>query len=343
MPQETNRAVLLVKRPYGLSNADCFALTEAERPTPVDGQVLVKLLYLSVDPYMRGRMSEAAHGMTPFALNQPMAGGAIGEVVESRVPEFAKGDKISGPLPWADYAVADGKAMRKVNTFGAPLSTALGVLGMPGLTAYFGLLDVGQPKEGETVVVSGAAGAVGTVVGQIAKIKGCRAVGIAGSDQKTAYIVGKLDFDEGINYHTAPDLSAAIAAACPDGVDVYFDNVGGWISDAVLQHVNEKARVPVCGQISQYNLEEPEEGPRIGPIILTRHVKMQGFTQREYTDRFGEALPQLGAWIKEGKLHYAETIVEGLENAPKAFIGLFSGNNIGKMVVKVSSEAMKPE
>jgi hypothetical protein len=243
---------------------------------------------------------------------------------------------VVGNLGWQDYSIAGENEVRKINPDIASVSTALGVLGMTGLTAYFGLLDIGQPKQGETVVVSGAAGAVGTIVGQIAKIHGCRVVGIAGSDKKTKYLIDELGFDAAINYRTSPDLKGVLEKACPNGVDIYFDNVGGDISDAVLSLINNGARIPLCGQISLYNDNRVPIGPRLQPQLLTHSALMKGFLVRNYTARFDEGTRELAKWLREKKLKYTENIVEGLENSPKAFIGLFAGENLGKQLVKVS-------
>jgi len=272
----------------------------------------------------------------PFQLNEVLNGGVVGEVVESKSDTYAKGDVVVGNLGWQDYSIAGEKEIRKVDADLAPVSTALGVLGMPGLTAYFGLLDIGQPKPEETVVVSGAAGAVGTIVGQIAKIQGCRVVGVAGSDKKTSYLIEKLGFDAAINYRTHPDLKNAVQEACPKGVDIYFDNVGGDISDAVLSSINNNARIPLCGQISLYNEKDIPMGPRIQPQLLAHTALMQGFLVRNYADRFEDGLRQLAQWLRDKRLKYAEDVIEGLENTPKAFIGLFAGENLGKQLVKVS-------
>jgi NADPH-dependent curcumin reductase CurA len=272
----------------------------------------------------------------PFQLNEVLNGGVVGEVVESKSNSYAKGDVVVGNLGWQDYSIAGEKEVRKIEADLAPVSTALGVLGMPGLTAYFGLLDIGQPKPEETVVVSGAAGAVGTIVGQIAKIQGCRVVGVAGSDKKTSYLIEKLGFDAAINYRTHPDLKNAVQEACPNGVDIYFDNVGGDISDAVLSSINNNARIPLCGQISLYNEKDIPMGPRIQPQLLAHTALMQGFLVRNYADRFEDGLRQLAQWLRDKRLKYAEDVIEGLENTPKAFIGLFAGENLGKQLVKVS-------
>ncbi|MCA1636628.1 MAG: NADP-dependent oxidoreductase [Acidobacteria bacterium] len=335
-----NKTILLASRPQGMPTPDNFKLVEAEMPRPQEGEVLIRTLYLSVDPYMRGRMNDRKSYVPPFALNEPITGGVVAEVVESRSDAFAAGDIVTGLLPWQLYTAAKGDhaevtSVRKVDPRLAPVSTALGILGMPGLTAYFGLLDIGQPAPGETVVVSGAAGAVGTLVCQIAKIKGSRVVGIAGSDEKNQYLTDELGVEAAVNYKTSIDLRSALKDACPGGVDVYFDNVGGEVSDAVLTLINNRARIVICGQISLYNLEQPDTGPRVQPSLLVKSALMQGFIVSDYAARFGEAFGQLGRWVAEGKLKYAESIVEGFENAPQAFLGLFAGENLGKQLVKV--------
>jgi NADPH-dependent curcumin reductase CurA len=335
---ETHRQILLAARPVGAPRERDFRLVESPVPTPGPGEILVRAVYLSVDPYMRGRMSAAKSYVPPVAIGDVMEGGVVGEVVRSAHPKFAVGDVVEGRLGWQEYAISNGKGVRKIDPTVAPISTALGVLGMPGLTAYFGLLEVGQPKAGETVVVSAAAGAVGSVVGQIAKIRGCRAVGLAGSAPKVDYLVRELGYDAGINYRTAGDLDAAIAAACPNGVDVYFDNVGGRITDAVSRHVNLFARIAVCGLISQYNLAEPELAPRNERFVLVNRVRIQGFLVFDFAARYREGLAQLTMWLQEGRLAYREDVVDGLERAPEALIGLLEGRNFGKMLVRVSPE-----
>lgn len=308
-------------------------------PQPTNGQVLIRTRYISVDPYMRGRMNDRKSYVPPFQLNEALIGGVIGEVVESKSNSFSPGDLVIGNLGWQDYSIAGEKEVRMIDPLAAPGSTSLGVLGMPGLTAYFGLLDIGRPHSGETVVVSGAAGAVGSIVGQIAKMHDCRVVGIAGSDKKTRYLVDELGFDAAINYRTSPDLKLALKDACPAGVDVYFDNVGGDISDAVLSMINNGARIPVCGQISLYNENIIPMGPRVQPLLLTHRALMRGFLVRDYADRFEEGTRELARLLKEKKLKYAEDVIEGLENAPQAFIGLFRGKNLGKQIVKVVDPA----
>lgn len=336
MAQQLNRQIILAKRPIGLPDESCFKLNTSEIPQPKDGQVLVRTRFLSVDPYMRGRMNDRRSYVAPYQINEILTGGVVGEVVETKSSKFIKGDFVVSTLGWQDYSIADEKELRKINPAIAPVSTALGVLGMTGLTAYFGFLDIGQPKPGETVVVSGAAGAVGTIVGQIAKLYGCRVVGITGSDKKKSYLTSKLGFDEAINYKTVPHLRRALKEACPKGVDIYFDNVGGSISDAVISLINHHARIALCGQISLYNETILPTGPRLEPRLLTFSALMKGFIIHNYEDRFDEGLQQLTAWLIEKKIKYAETIIDGLENAPKAFLGLFDGENLGKQLVKVS-------
>ncbi|PWK14494.1 NADP-dependent oxidoreductase [Tumebacillus permanentifrigoris] len=336
MTVKKNRQFRLVSRPVGMPSNENFTLQEVDLPELQDGQVLVRALYISVDPYMRGRMSDAKSYIEPFPLDEVLVGGGVGEIVESKNERWQAGDVVVGQLGWQDYTVSNGRGLLKLDPSLAPVTTALGVTGMPGWTAYFGLLDIGQPKEGETVVVSGAAGAVGTIVGQIAKLKGCRVVGIAGDDAKCQYLLNELGFDATINYKTTDDLRAALKRACPDGVDVYFDNVGGEITDAVMSRINFQARIAICGQISQYNLEEPELGPRVFTQLLKNSALAKGFIVSDYAPRHKEAMLQLGQWVAEGKIKYAENIVDGLENSVEAFLGLFRGENIGKQLVKVS-------
>jgi NADPH-dependent curcumin reductase len=330
-----HRQVRLAARPVGYPKETDFRLVESPVPEPGTGEFLVRVIYLSLDPYMRGRMSDARSYVPPVTLGDVMEGGTVGEVVRSNHPGYAVGDIVEGRLGWQEYAVSAGKGVRKLDPTVAPISTALGVLGMPGLTAYFGLLEVGQPKPGETVVVSAASGAVGGLVGQIAKLKGCRAVGLAGSDAKVDYITRELGFDAGINYRMAPDLDAALHAACPGGIDVYFDNVGGRITEAVSRHVNPFARFAICGLISQYNLTEPELAPRNERFVLVNRVRIQGFIVFDFAARYRDGLAQLTDWVRQGKLKYREHFVDGLERAPAALIGLLQGKNFGKMVVRV--------
>lgn len=333
-----NRQVLFAKRPQGMPDESTFQFVETDVPELKDGEVLVRTLYLSVDPYMRGRMNAAKSYAPPFEVGKPLKGGIIGKVVQSKDPNFLEGDYVSARLDWADYSVVNGKRLHKIDPNLSPITAALHVAGMPGLTAYFGLIDIGKPKAGETVVVSGAAGAVGSVAGQIAKLKGCRVVGIAGSDEKLAYLKNELGFDEAINYKTTANLRDALENACPNGIDIYFDNVGGKVTDAAAFLLNFHARFVLCGQIAHYNDAKVEMGPRFLPYFLTRSVLLKGFIVSDYEDRIEEGCQQLAAWLKEGKLKYKETIVEGLEHAPDAFLGLFRGENIGKMLVKVARD-----
>jgi NADPH:quinone reductase len=341
-----NKQIRLASRPAGMPTIDNFRFVDAEVPQPKDGEVLVRTLYISVDPYLRGRMREGRSYIPPFAVDQVIESGAVGEVVESRSPKFQTGDIVTGMFGWRLYNVVRADGLMKVAP-GVPVTTALGVLGIPGLTAYFGLFDIGQPKGGETVVVSGAAGAVGMTVCQIAKIKGCRTVGIAGSDEKNRYLTEELGVDATVNYKTVqqPDrergpgfaggMLQALKEACPKGVDIYFDNVGGEVSDAVMPLINHGARIILSGQISIYNLDKPDVGPRPQPYLLVNSAVMKGFIVTDYRARFAEGVAQLAQWLAEGKLKYAETVVEGFENTPQAFIGLFTGENLGKQIVKV--------
>jgi len=333
----TNKQITLAVRPVGFPKESDFRLVEAPVPTPGPGQFLVQSLYLSVDPYMRGRMNAAKSYAPPVELGGVMVGGVVGQVVESRHSRFAAGEIVEGYFGWQQYALSDGAGVRKVDPSLAPISTALGVLGMPGLTAYFALLEIGKPQPGETVVVSGAAGAVGSLVGQIAKIQGCHVVGIAGTDEKARYVVEELGFDSAFNYKSARNYRAKLKTLCPQGIDVYFDNVGGAITDAVIPLLNVRARLVICGQISQYNLERPEMGPRWLWALIVKQARAEGFLVFQFADRFEEGIRQMAQWLKEGKLKYRENIIEGLENAPRAFIGMLKGENIGKQLVKVAT------
>ncbi|RPD51581.1 NADP-dependent oxidoreductase [Paracnuella aquatica] len=330
----TTEQIVLASRPKGLPVGTDFRMTQVELPEIKAGELLLKGLYYSVDPYMRGRMNDAKSYAPPFEIDKPIYGGVVAKVMESKSDQYKAGDLVVGNFPWQKDFIATEKEARKIDATLAPPSYYLGVLGMTGLTAYFGLMHIGKPKAGETVVVSGAAGAVGIVVGQIAKIQGCRVVGIAGSDEKTKLLTTEFGFDAAINYKTASDMNKAIAAACPNGVDVYFDNVGGEISDAVIKNINFHARIPLCGQISLYNATEAPMGPRIQPILLTRSVLMQGFIVGNFQEQFPEGMQHLAQWIRKGKLKTTETIEHGFENLPNALLGLFKGENTGKMIVE---------
>jgi hypothetical protein len=336
MPMSQNRQVLLKQRPVGAPKTSDFELVSAPMPAPGPGEVFSRILYLSLDPYMRGRMNEGRSYATPVGIGQVMVGGTVGQVVESKHPGFAPGDFVVGYDGWQAYAVSNGAMLRKLDPKQAPISTALGVLGMPGMTAYVGLLDIGRPRAGETVVVSAASGAVGSAVGQIAKIMGCRAVGLAGSDRKCDHVVSELGFDTCINYKTQ-DVFEALRAACPTGIDVYFDNVGGPTLAAVLRLINRNARIPLCGLISQYNATELPAGPNLAPLLINRAM-IKGFIVSDHMDRLGDFLRDCTRWVQEGRLKYREDLVEGLESAPAALIGLLEGQNFGKLLVRVAED-----
>ena len=333
-----NRQILLDRRPSGYPTDDDFRIVETPLPVPGEGEVLVRTVYLSVDPYMRGRMNDVPSYAPPVGLGEVMVGEVVGRVVESRNDRFAPGDYLSGMFGWQEYAVSDGRGVRKLDPNVAPVTTALHTLGMPGVTAYFGVTDVCNVRSGETLVVSGAAGAVGTVAGQIGKVKGCRVVGIAGSDEKVDYLVGDLGYDAAVNYKKEENLREALAQCCPQGIDNYFDNVGGPVTDAVFPLLNVGATVAVCGQISVYNAEKGPVGPRLLWHLIVKRATVRGFLVMDYADRFREAISELTTWYSAGKLKYRERITEGLENAPRAFLEMMQGANIGKQLVRVSSE-----
>lgn len=336
---ETNRRIVLASRPVGAPTADNFRLESTAVPVPEEGQVLLQTRFLSLDPYMRSRMNAAKSYAARVEVDDVMVGGTVSQVVASRNPTFAEGDLVTAFAGWQDYAISDGSDLMKVDPRITPSSYALGVLGMPGLTAYVGLLDIGEPQPGDTVVLAASTGAVGSVVGQIAKLKGCRVVGIAGAREKCEYAVKELGYDACIS-HYDDDLAAQLAAACPDGIDVYFENVGGSSWQAVVPLLNNFARVPICGLIAHYNQTELPPGPdrtsMLQAIILQRSLKLQGFIVSNYRDRFPAFVEDMSGWLAEGKIKYREDVVEGLENAPAAFLGLFSGQNFGKLVVQVS-------
>ena len=332
---KTHRRVVLVRRPLGEPAESDFRVEEAPVPEPKHGEVLVKVLFLSLDPYQRGRLRDAASYAAAVGIGEVITGGTVGEVVASHNPNFKVGDIVEDRLGWQEYAIAGGPNLRTVDPAIAPISTANGVLGMPGMTAYFGLLEVGQPKPGETVVVSAASGAVGQVVGQIGKIMGCRVVGIAGGAKKCAFVTDELGFDACLDYKAEKDLDAALLAACPNGIDVYFDNVGGEISDAVLRNINFFGRVALCGSISQYNATSPPMGPRLLGTFVGKRVTLRGFIVFDFVERYPTAMRQMSEWIRAGKIKYREDIVEGIDKAPRAFIGMLRGENFGKMLVKM--------
>ena len=338
----TNRRIVLNSRPRGAPTAADFRLEEVPLEPLAAGQLLLRTLYLSLDPYMRGRMSDGPSYAAPVALNDVMVGGTVSRVEASQHPDFKVGDLVLGQSGWQSHTLSDGTGLNKLDAAMAQPSLALGVLGMPGFTAYMGLLDIGQPKAGDTVVVAAASGAVGSVVGQIAKLKGCRVVGIAGGAKKCAYVVDELGFDACID-HRAPDFAKQLAAACDKGIDVYYENVGGAVFDAVLPLLNTGARIPVCGLIAHYNDTALPAGPdRLGVLlrtILTKRMKMQGFIIfDDYGHRYGEFFQQMSEWLAAGKIKFREDMVEGLENAPAAFMGMLEGKNFGKLVVRVAQD-----
>lgn len=333
---ETTRRWTLAKRPTGVPDAETFELDEVPIPDPEPGEALVRTLYLSVDPYMRNRMNAGESYAEPWEVGDPLEGGIVGEVVESNGAGLTTGDVVVGALQWAEYATAPGSALSRVETGDAPVSTALGVLGMPGRTAYFGTREVSAVQAGDTFVVTGAAGAVGSTAGQIAAFSGARVIGFAGSDKKVSVVEDEFGFDACINYQATDDYQAALAGAAPDGVDVYFDNVGGPITDAVFTQLNVDARVAVCGQISLYNTESTPTGPRKLPGLIETRATVQGFLVSDFVPRFEAATRQLREWVFAGDLAYRETVMEGLANAPDAFVGLFEGENVGKQLVQVT-------
>jgi NADPH-dependent curcumin reductase len=334
MAASVNRQILLKSRPEGAPGLGNFELAKTPVPEPGDGEVLMRTLYLSLDPYMRGRMNAAKSYAKPVGVGEPMVGGTVGEIVKSRNPKFALGDIVMGYGGWQDYALSNGTGLRKLDPAAAPVSTALGVLGMPGMTAYAGLLEIGKPKPGETVAVAAASGAVGSAVGQIAKIKGCCAVGIAGGRNKCRFVVQELGFDACVD-HRAPDFARQLDAACPAGIDVYFENVGGGVQQTVWPLLNDFARIPVCGLIAQYNSTTPIPGPDMFSVLRKR-LTVRGFIVSDFAAKQADFLRDAGEWVRTGRLKYREDVVEGLENAPAAFLGMLQGKNFGKMLVKVA-------
>ena len=330
------KTILLKNRPVGKPSISDFEFVKEESDIKIsEGEILLETTYVSVDPYLRGRMSDAKSYIPPFELNKPIQSGVVAEVIASKNKNFATGDFVSGMLSWKTKQVSTGEGLLKVDGSKAPLSAYLGILGMTGLTAYLGLTQIGKPVAGETIVVSGAAGAVGSVVGQIAKILGLNVIGIAGTDEKIEMLKSKFGFDAGINYNTSKDIKADIAKAAPNGVDIYFDNVGGPISDAVLFNINRFARIIVCGAISVYNNKELPKSISVQPFLVKNSALMQGFIVSNYAEKFPEAMKKISGWLVEGKLTYTETIVDGFDNIPNAFIDLFDGKNKGKMIVKI--------
>ena len=331
---KTYRRVVLVRRPPGEPAEADFRVEDVATPEPGSNQVLVRVIYLSLDPYMRGRMRDAASYAAPVGLGEVMPGGTVGEVVQSNHPGFKPGEIVEDRLGWQEYALSNGTTLRKIDPALAPISTANGVLGMPGMTAWFGLLEIGQPKPGETVVVSAASGAVGQVVGQLAKLAGCRVVGIAGGAAKCAFIKNELGFDAAVDYK-APEFREQLAQACAGGVDIYFDNTAGTISDAVMTHLKVGARVIVCGTASVPSWEPPPQGPRVERHMLVKRARMQGFVIFDHPEHHAPALRDLAGWIRSGKLSYVEDVLDGLDKAPDAIAGLYRGENLGKRLIRL--------
>jgi NADPH-dependent curcumin reductase CurA len=339
MTTETNSRIVLAARPQGRPATDDFRIETAAIPEAADDEMLLQILYLSLDPYMRGRMNDAKSYAKPVEVGGVMEGGTVARVVKSRLAGFEEGDIVLSHSGWQRFALSDGSGLRKLDPSAAPLTTALGVLGMPGFTAYSGLLTIGRPRAGETVVVAAASGAVGSAVGQIARIKGARAVGIAGGAEKCAFVRRELGFDAVVD-HRADDFAEQLKEVCPDGVDVYFENVGGPVWDAVFPLLNEFARVPVCGLIAQYNTV-PQSGvdrlPTLMQQVLHRSLTIRGFIQREFVDQRPAFYRDMTEWVATGRVKYREDVVDGLENAPEAFIGLLEGRNFGKLIVRIAT------
>ena len=340
MSQSTNREIHLASRPTGVPKPENFKLVETPMPKTGQGQFLVRNILMSVDPYMRGRMTDRESYIPPYQVGQVLDGGSVGQVVDSQHAGFAAGDYVCGFATggWREYWVSDGTMMQKVDPSLAPLQAYLGVLGLPGLTAYSGFLRIGQPKEGETVFVSAAAGAVGAVVCQIAKLKGCYVAGSVGSDEKAEWLRREAGVDAAINYKTCGNLEAAVKTAAPQGIDVYFENVGGEHLEVALSLMNRLGRIVACGMISQYNAVEPPPGPRNIILVVAKSLTLQGFIVSNYLDMVPSFFADMGQWIREGKIKWSETIVEGIANAPKAFLGLFTGANFGKMLVRLGPD-----
>ena len=338
MQENTNRRIILASRPHGRPTAENFRIESAPIPEPQDGELLLETLYLSLDPYMRGRMDEGKTYAEGAQLGDTMIGGTVARVKRSRHADWKEGEIVLAYSGWQEYALSDGRGLRRLDPQVAPVSTALGVLGMPGFTAYSGLLEIGKPAKGETVVVAAASGAVGSAVGQIARIKGARAVGIAGGAEKCAFVKNELGFDAVVD-HRAPDFAEQLKAACPDGIDVYFENVGGQVWDAVKPLLNKFGRVPVCGLVSHYNATDGAGAAIDLKDTLFRSLTVRGFIQVDFVEQYhDDFLREAPQWVKDGKLRYREDIVDGLENAPDAFIGLLEGKNFGKLSVRVKPE-----
>lgn len=338
MSASVSREIHLINRPVGLPKEIDFELVTTPMPKPGPGEVLVCNLYMSVDPYMRGRMIDQPSYTVPFHLGKALEGGCVGQVMVSNNGSFQVGEYVLGWKSWREYYVSDGMELRKIDSVQAPLTSYLGTMGMPGMTAYVGLLDLGKPKEGETVLVSAASGAVGATVCQIAKMQGCRVVGSAGSTEKVNWLREVAGIDAIINYKEVEDLTAEVGNQCPNGIDVYFDNVGGAHLEAAIEHMNIYGRIALCGMISHYNATRPPLGPSNLRFAVRKRLTLQGFIVNDYHEREQQFRTEMAAWIESGKIKWQETVLEGIENAPKAFIGLFTGHNNGKMLVKLNND-----
>jgi len=335
MRKRISREIRLKSRPDGIPTQHNFEIAEVTIPETAENELLVKNLYMSVDPYMRGRMMDRKSYVPPFQIGQPLEGGSVGEVVESKKDKFKPGDIVLNMLGWREYFVSNGKGLTRINPGKDPVQAYLGTLGMPGMTAYFGLLEIGKPNEGETVFVSAASGAVGSIVSQIAKIKGCRVVGSAGSDEKVAWLKEVAGVDEAFNYKTVNNLFKTVGELCPNGIDVYYENVGGQHLEAALEHMNTYGRLVMCGMISQYNATRPPVGPSNLGHMISKQLKMEGFIVARFSNKMSQFQADMGKWIAEGRIKWKETVLEGIDTAPEAFMGLFRGDNFGKMVVKL--------
>ena len=338
MNDKKSREIRLKSRPVGMPNEKNFELVETRIPEPRDGEVLVRNLYMSVDPYMRGRMNERKSYVPPFSLGKPLEGSCVGRIIASHSDQFKPGDFVQSMFGWREYYLSDGTGLTKIAPGAVPVQAYLGVLGMTGFTAYVGLLDIGQPREGENVFVSAASGAVGSIVCQIGKIKGCRVAGSAGSARKIDWLRQEAGIDAALNYKDTDDLGAAVGRLCPDGIDIYYENVGGSHLTAALGHMNNNGRMVLCGMISQYNAKKPVPGPENLFLAITKRLRIQGFIISDHADRHNQFITDMKKWISDGKIRWKETVVDGIENAPKAFVGLFKGENFGKMLVRVGEE-----
>ena len=336
MTQKANKQIRLASRPSGWVTAENFSVSEEAIPKPADGEVLVRNIHMSVDPYMRGRMNDVKSYIPAFQLGEVLQAGVVGQVVESRFDGLVEGDLVTGMLGWENYSLSDGRLLRQIPSGPAPLSYHLGILGMPGMTAYVGLMKIAEAKKGDRVFVTAASGAVGSVVGQLASIHGCHVAGSAGSDDKVALLKDEFGYDEAFNYKTSDSLTDSVQAACPKGVDVLFENVGGEIFEAVLWNMRDYGRVALCGMIADYNIDEPQPGPRGMMLIVGRRLTIRGFIVSDHPKWCDEYVRKAIGWLKEGKLNYRESIAEGIENAPQAFIDLLKGRNTGKQIVRLA-------